>query len=85
MDPEVALLDVGVGPDAGNQLVLRHQLAGPLDQHDQDIERAAAEPDRSVGFQQQLLGRKQTEKPERKRPLGRNDGLLRHFTSLNAD
>jgi hypothetical protein len=53
-------------------------LASPLDQHDQDIERATAEPDRSVRFQQQLLCRKKAKGPERECPLGPGSGLFRH-------
>jgi hypothetical protein len=40
---ESAFLDDRVGPDAGDELALHHDLAGPFDQGEQDFPRAAAE------------------------------------------
>jgi hypothetical protein len=69
MDFEIALLNVDAGPDARDQLVLGDQVAGPLEQRAQDVERAAAKPNGLVSLQQQLPGRKETKGPKRERPL----------------
>lgn len=44
LDPEIAPIDHGVGPGASQQLFLADDLAGTVDQSDQEIERAAADP-----------------------------------------
>jgi hypothetical protein len=46
MHAEVRLLDGDVGPDAGGQFLLADHLPGALDQRDQDVEGAAAQPHR---------------------------------------
>ncbi len=71
MDPEVGVLDEGAGPDPGDEIILADQLAGVLDQGDEDVEGAAAEPDRLVALQEELLCRDQMERPERHGLLGR--------------
>ncbi len=64
MDPQGALVDDRVGPDAADELVLENRLAGALDQGDQDIERAAAEPQRLPVVKHQLLRGDQPKRPK---------------------
>ena len=45
---ELARGDHGAAPDLRNQLVLDDHLSGPLDQHHQDVQRAAAQRDRAA-------------------------------------
>jgi hypothetical protein len=79
MDAEIAFLDEGVGPDAGDQLVLADQLTGALDQDGEDVERAATESQRLFAFEQELLRRKQAEGTERDRVIKRGLRLIRHL------
>jgi hypothetical protein len=48
---EIALLDNGVGPDAGDQIVFADHLAQVLDQSDQNVQGAAAKPNGLFAFQ----------------------------------
>src|SRR3954453_1005968 len=85
VDPEVALLDEGVGPDAGDKLVLADDLARPLDQGDQDVQRPAAERHRLVALEQELPRREQPERPERHaRPDGRRPVPVVHATDSRS-
>ena len=52
---EIALVDMGIGPDPRHQLVPADNFARMLDQGDQHIERAATETNRFVALQQQSL------------------------------
>src|SRR5262245_53502832 len=52
------------GPDLLNNLLFRHDLPGALHQHDQDGQRAAADADRRVALQEQLLAWYESEGPE---------------------
>src|SRR5262245_40094022 len=56
---EVALFDDGVRPYLGYQFGLTDELAVPVDQSDQEIERPTADTDRQVTVQKQPSGRKQ--------------------------
>ncbi len=83
---EVALLDKGVPPRAGHQFVFANQLARTLDQSDEEIERATAEANRLVAFEQQALLREQTKGSERDRPVARSGGVIGHSSSrLTSD
>ena len=53
MDPQIDVLDMGVGPGGGGQLVLGDQFAAPFSERQQDQEGAATEPDRFAVIEQQ--------------------------------
>src|SRR5258708_21516739 len=60
LDLQVGLLDEGLRPDARDQFVLADHVAGALDQKDENVEGAAAEPHLSVALKQKpLLGKEQ--------------------------
>src|SRR5262249_4913391 len=65
MDPETALFDESAGPNAGGQLVFADEFTGMLDEHRQNIERAASKAHGLLVFQQNLSPWKQPEAPER--------------------
>ena len=69
MNPESAIIGEGIGPDAGEELGLADKLAGAFHEYCQNIEGAAPEPNGSFIFQQQLLCRQETERPERDCPF----------------
>jgi hypothetical protein len=71
MHLEIALLDEGAGPDTGHELVLADQLAGALEQSDQNLQRATAEPHGLVSRHQEPSRRQKSEVPERDHELGR--------------
>ncbi|AZE30505.1 hypothetical protein C4K05_3799 [Pseudomonas chlororaphis subsp. aureofaciens] len=52
---QVDVLDHRVRPDAGDQFVLAHHLAGALDQHPQDIQGTPAHAQRPIAVQDQPL------------------------------
>ncbi len=66
MHAQGALLDNGVGPDGGDQIILADDLAAPRDQGHQDVERAAADAHGDAVAQQQALARNKLEGPEHK-------------------
>ena len=83
LDLEVAVLDEGVRPDPRHELALADQLAGALDQGDQDLQGAAAQTHRPAGLQQQPSRREQVKRAERDRarglggrPVGRRGSIL---------
>ena len=61
---QVVLLHYQPGPDERQQVVLRDQLAGSLDEHDQQVERTRAERDRLPVLEQAPLGGLQLEAAE---------------------
>jgi hypothetical protein len=69
LDFEVGLFDDDVGPDAGHELLLAHELSGALDQHVQDFQGPSTDPNGSFTFQQELLCRKKAERAERRHAL----------------
>ena len=79
LDFDAALVDKNVGPDAGHELALADQFARAVDKSDQYLKRPAAKPNRRLTFQQQLLRRKEAERAERNRTLGRGDSSVGHF------
>lgn len=86
VDPEIAFFDERIRPNTPNQLLLRDELAGAFGQSDQNIERAAAETNRLVAFQKELLGRKQTKRSERDRGPECTCRLIsQRLTPLNSD
>ena len=64
MDPEGGLFDDRVGPRPGDQLFFRDRLAGALDQRDENIEGAAAEPQGFLVLEKRALGGDQPEGSE---------------------
>ena len=83
LDLEIAVLDEGVRPDPRHELALADQLAGALDQRDQDLQGAAAQTHRPAGLQQQPSRREQMKRAERdrapglgSRPVGRRGSIL---------
>ena len=62
--------DEDVGPDARHQLPLAHQLAGAIEQGDQDFQGATPKRHRPVAFQQKELRRQQPERREQNLGLG---------------
>ena len=62
--PQCPFFDDGIGPGAGDELVSGDGLAGAFDQRDQDVERAAAEPQRLPVIEQRALRRDQPERSE---------------------
>src|SRR5258708_13540898 len=73
---EIAFLDEDVGPDPGHQLALADQVAGPLDQRHQNVERPAAETKRPVPLQEETLVWENVEGAERHRWRGQGDAPL---------
>src|SRR6266849_2267190 len=67
---QIALLDQGVGPNPGQQFALADQVAGPLDQCHQNVERPAAETKRPVSLQEETLVWENVEGAERHRWYG---------------
>src|SRR5215471_2319941 len=43
---QVTVIDHGLRPDSGEEIVFRDDLTGPLDQHSENIERARTDRDR---------------------------------------
>ncbi len=64
VNPEAALVDERVGPDAGHKFALADQFARALDQRGQNLESAAAEANGGFTFQQKLSRRKEAERTE---------------------
>ena len=62
---QVGLFDDGLRPDASYQFFLADHLAGALDQKDENVEGAAAEPHRPVALKQKPLLRKEQERAKR--------------------
>jgi hypothetical protein len=79
MDPEIALFDERIRPDAGDQLLFGHELAGAVDQSNQNIERAAAEAHGLIPFQEELLCRKQPKRSERNGGPERRRSPISHW------
>lgn len=61
MDAEIGFDDDHVRPRTFQQLVLADEFAGALHQGRQNVERAAADPDRHITFEQQVLTWKKPE------------------------
>jgi hypothetical protein len=61
LDLKITLVDVGMRPDAGDQLILCDDLAGPIEQCNEDIEGAAAQANGIARVQQEPLCRQQAE------------------------
>src|SRR5215470_15843678 len=76
LDFEVALFNDDVGPDAGHELLLAHELTRALDQHVQDFQGSSADANWSFAFQQELLCRKEAERAERRHALCRGGGPI---------
>jgi len=55
MDAKVTLFDECIRPDAGDQFFLGYHLTGIFHEYREDLERPAAEPERLLVFQQQVL------------------------------
>jgi hypothetical protein len=55
MDPQRAFVDDGVGPSAGDQLILVNCVAGALNERDKDVQGAAAEAQRFHVLEQLAL------------------------------
>nr|WP_245344214.1 hypothetical protein [Bradyrhizobium japonicum] len=60
MDAEICLLHNHVRPDSRDQFLGGDDFSGPLDQSDQDIERAAPQLKRFARFLKQPFGYKQS-------------------------
>ena len=54
---EIAFLDKGIGPNLGDQFLFADDFASALDQGGKKRKRAAAQGDRLISLQQQLLCR----------------------------
>jgi hypothetical protein len=65
VNSEARFFDKGIGPDAGEQLLLAQHLAWLLHQRDQDIAGAATQSDGRVALQQLTSADKQTKRAER--------------------
>ena len=65
VDAQVALLDVGLRPGAGEQVVLADQLSGAPDQGRENGQGTAADADRPAVESEGLPGERQFERPER--------------------
>ena len=70
VDPQCPLLDDGIGPSAGDELVSGDGVASAFNQRDENVECTAAEAQRLSVFEQHPLLRDQPERAE--------DGLLTH-------
>jgi hypothetical protein len=87
VDAQVALLDENVRPNLGDDLLLGHELARPLDEGDEDGEGAAAERDGLAGLEQREATGEEAIRAERNRPLDRgrtgrgSEGVLLHHLS----
>lgn len=82
---EIALLDEGMGPDAGHEVALADQLAGALDQRDQDVQGAAAQTHGLAGFQQESPCREEIEWPEGDRASALSSGAIHDAGSMLVD
>jgi hypothetical protein len=67
VDPQGCLIDDGVWPSAGDELVLVDRFSGVFDQGNEDIECAAAETHRLATVEQRSLGRHKSKRPEYER------------------
>src|SRR5271165_6262351 len=65
LDLEITFLDVGMRPDAGDQVILGNELARPIEQCKEDIEGAAAQANGLARVQQQPLCRQQGKGPNK--------------------
>src|SRR5271156_6979920 len=61
LDLKITFVDLGMRPDAGDQLILCDELAGPIKQCNEHIEGATAQADRIARMQQEPLCRQQAE------------------------
>jgi hypothetical protein len=66
LNPQIAFLDDGIGPDPAEELVLADKFARTLDEYSQNLERAAAQAYRGATFEQKLLCRHEAKGTERK-------------------
>ena len=64
VDPEIAVLDERIGPDATHQLLIAQQLTSALNERCQDLAGAAAEVNGRVAIEKQLSRWKESEGPE---------------------
>jgi len=64
MDPQRPVVDDGIGPSAGDQLIPSDGLASAFDKCDEDIEGPCAEAQRLPVFEQLALRRDQAERSE---------------------
>jgi hypothetical protein len=75
MYAEIALLDKGVRPNSGGELLVAHHLAGPLSERHQHLQGAGPDRDRVAVPQQQLLSGQQPEAVERDRLRNARDAI----------
>ena len=61
LDLKITFIDVGMRPDAGDQLILGDELARPIEQCNEGIEGAAAQANGLARVQQKPLCRQQAE------------------------
>jgi hypothetical protein len=66
----ISFVDAGTGLDARDHLLLAGKFARPLDERNQDFQRATAKTHRRLAFEQEPPARKQAEGTERQRALG---------------
>ncbi len=62
--PEVTLIDGNARPDAGEQFFLGDDLAGALDQNNQEVERTHPDVNGPVGFEQKMRRGPQAKRPK---------------------
>src|SRR5262249_47564699 len=79
LDAKVALFDVRVRPHPGDEIVLGDQRAGALDQDAENLERAAAQPQRTIAIEQRLLSGKKAVGAERDRLTSGRTRLMAPF------
>ena len=64
VNPEIAVLDERIGPDATHQLLIAQQLTGAFNERYQDLAGAAAQVNGRVAIEKQLSRWKESEGPE---------------------
>src|SRR5262249_53160289 len=79
LDAKIALFDISVGPHAGDEIFLGDQRAGALDQDAKNLERAAAQPQRTLAFKQRMLSGKKAVGAECDRLTSSRTRLMAHF------
>ena len=78
---DVLRLNVGVGPDAREDVLMRHQRAGPLDQARQHIGRLARDLDLTGAAPQGCRGLRRIDRTENT-SCGHSDGNQEHYSEV---
>src|SRR3984893_14132455 len=84
MDPQSPLVHDGVGPGAGDQLILSDRLAGAFNKRYKDVQGPAAEAQRFPVLEQHALSRYQAERPEGEGFFIHRRSVLKNFRFIHS-